>query len=131
LEGLAEFGPAAPEVADPEVADLSLSPAANEAPGTARVQPSATAAAMQIFMSMVVTPFISIKITYNLLRKYTLPNVKKCVFKYVNKRSCKYDYGQERAEMSERGISAARRAQKLRVPTPDERRGGGVETRSS
>jgi hypothetical protein len=34
-----------------EVADLSLSPAANEAPGTARVQPSATAAAMQIFMS--------------------------------------------------------------------------------
>jgi hypothetical protein len=29
-----------------------LSPAASEAPGTARVQPSATAAAMQIFMSM-------------------------------------------------------------------------------
>ena len=39
-----------------EVADLSLSPAANEAPETARVQPSATAAAMQIFMSMVVPP---------------------------------------------------------------------------
>jgi hypothetical protein len=38
-----------------EVADLSLSPAANEALGTARMQPSATAAAMHIFMSMVVS----------------------------------------------------------------------------
>jgi hypothetical protein len=36
-----------------EVADLSFSSAANEALGTARMQPSATTAAMHVFIIMV------------------------------------------------------------------------------